>query len=57
MAKDPVCGMEVDENTAKITHYHKGKMYYFCGPGCKEAFKEDPEKFLSGGPVGMMGIK
>lgn len=57
MAKDPVCGMEVDENTAKITHYHKGKMYYFCAPGCKEAFKNDPEKFLKSGPSGMMGIE
>ncbi|NOZ76769.1 MAG: YHS domain-containing protein [Euryarchaeota archaeon] len=54
MAKDPVCGMEVDEKDAKNTHYHQGKMYFFCAPGCKEAFKKDPERFLKGGPVGMM---
>jgi hypothetical protein len=25
MAKDPVCGMEVDEKTAKITSNYRGK--------------------------------
>lgn len=52
MAKDPVCGMEVDEKTAVKTEY-KGKTYYFCAPGCKFMFEKDPEKYLKGGPVGM----
>jgi YHS domain-containing protein len=45
--------MEVDEKTAAASHYYKGKMYYFCAPGCKASFEKDPEKFLKGGPVGM----
>lgn len=41
MAKDPVCGMEVDEKKA-LTTQHMGKDYYFCGPGCKKAFEQNP---------------
>jgi YHS domain-containing protein len=48
MAIDPVCLMEVDEATAKWTSEYKGQMYYFCAPGCKASFDEDPEKYLSG---------
>ena len=46
MAIDPVCKMEVDEKTAKFTTEHKGKTYYFCAPGCKKAFEENPEEYL-----------
>ncbi len=45
MAKDPVCKMEVDENTAKYKTEHMGKTYYFCAPGCKAAFEKDPHKY------------
>jgi len=47
MAIDPVCGMEVDEQSAAATSEYKGKTYYFCAPGCKAAFDKDPEKYLS----------
>jgi YHS domain-containing protein len=30
MAADPVCGMEVDEATAKHTADYNGQTYYFC---------------------------
>ncbi len=46
MAKDPVCGMEVDEATAQWTSEHMGKTYYFCAPGCKKAFDETPMKYM-----------
>jgi Cu+-exporting ATPase len=45
-AKDPVCGMDVDEKKAAATYDYKGKTYYFCATGCKKAFSENPEKFL-----------
>lgn len=48
MAIDPVCKMTVDEKTAKITSEYNGKKYYFCAPGCKKAFDEDPVKYVSG---------
>ena len=53
MAEDPVCGMEVNELTAKHTHDHKGKTYYFCAPGCKFQFSKTPEKFLGGHRIHM----
>ncbi len=46
MAKDPVCGMTVDEKKAAATSEYKGKTYYFCAKGCKVAFDKDPEKYL-----------
>jgi len=46
MAKDPVCGMEVDEKKAAATSVHQGATYYFCAKGCKAAFDKSPEKFL-----------
>ena len=47
MAIDPICKMQVDEHTAKFKSEYKGKTYYFCAPGCKKAFDEDPEKYLT----------
>ncbi len=44
MAKDPICGMDVEESSAKWTSTYNGKTYYFCAPGCKKEFDEDPEK-------------
>ncbi|HHD15887.1 MAG TPA: YHS domain-containing protein [Euryarchaeota archaeon] len=46
MAKDPVCGMEVNEKDARWNWEYKGNMYYFCAPGCRHVFSKDPEKFL-----------
>lgn len=46
MAKDPVCNMDVDEKKAPATAEYKGKTYYFCAPGCKKAFLQNPEKYL-----------
>ncbi len=46
MAKDPVCGMIVDEKTAKYKTVHKGKTYYFCAPGCKKAFEDNPQRYI-----------
>ncbi|GAG71824.1 unnamed protein product [marine sediment metagenome] len=46
MAKDPVCKMEVNEKTAQYKSEYKGKKYFFCAPGCKKAFNENPEKYL-----------
>jgi YHS domain-containing protein len=45
MAKDPVCGMNVDEKKAAGTVSHKGKVYYFCSVNCKAQFEKAPEKY------------
>lgn len=45
MERDPVCGMDVDPRTTKLTSQHEGKTFYFCGPGCKKAFDADPHRY------------
>ena len=47
MARDRVCGMEVDEKAPAATSEYEGKTYYFCAPGCKKAFDADPEKYVA----------
>jgi YHS domain-containing protein len=47
MAKDLICGMQVDEESAAGTSEYKGETYYFCSPGCKAAFEKEPEKYVN----------
>ena len=46
MAKDPVCGMNVDEKTAAATVVHTGTTHYFCSAGCKAKFEKAPAQYL-----------
>ncbi len=46
VAKDPVCGMEVDEKKAEFKANYKGTAYYFCSAVCMRGFKRTPEKYL-----------
>ncbi len=46
MARDPVCGMNVDEKKAAGKSEYKGNTYYFCAVVCKKAFDSNPEKYL-----------
>src|ERR1043165_2830855 len=39
MAIDPICGMTVDEATAKWTSMIGGETFYFCSPSCKAKFE------------------
>lgn len=45
-AVDPVCGMEVVVDEAAETVEHEGTTYHFCGPGCADAFKADPGRYV-----------
>jgi YHS domain-containing protein len=45
MSTDPVCGMEVHENTAPAID-HDGKTYYFCSRACLGAFQDHPEMYV-----------
>ena len=47
MAKDPVCGMDVDPHTAKFRADHAGRTYYFCAAGCRTKFIANPLKYLN----------
>ncbi len=46
MAKDPVCGMDVNTEKAAATSVYQGTTYYFCAAGCKRAFDEKPTKYV-----------
>ena len=52
MAKDLVCGMEVDPKTVLAKSEYKGRTYYFCAPGCKAAFERNPEKYIKAAAEG-----
>jgi P-type Cu+ transporter len=43
--KDPVCGMEIDTESAAGSSDYSGKEYHFCSAGCKEKFDKDPASF------------
>ena len=51
MATDPVCGMQVDTQSAQWTAEHDGQTYYFCSKGCMLDFQEDPARYLDPGYV------
>ncbi len=44
-AKDPVCGMMVDEKRSAGTSAFQGKTYYFCSASCKSTFDKGPARF------------
>jgi YHS domain-containing protein/uncharacterized membrane protein YraQ (UPF0718 family) len=46
-AKDLVCGMQVRISDAPAEYELNGKTYYFCMPGCRDNFAENPNKFIS----------
>lgn len=52
MAIDPVCGMEVDEQTATLKSDYQGQTYYFCSAGCKRSFDKAPEQYIGKQPDG-----
>ena len=51
LLKDPVCGMNVTEQSPHRA-VHEGKTYYFCCGGCKTKFEAAPAKYLAPKPTG-----
>ncbi len=47
---DPVCGMKVAANPARM-HLHAGQNYYFCCTSCQQKFALDPAKYLQPKPA------
>jgi len=48
MARDPICGMEVDQSRAAAVLEYKGQKFYFCALSCYDAFERNPETYVSG---------
>jgi P-type Cu+ transporter len=47
MAKDPVCGMDVNREDSAGSYEYHGATYHFCSENCLHKFKSDPKKFLT----------
>jgi P-type Cu+ transporter len=43
---DPVCGMNVEPDTAAGKHEYNGQTFFFCSHYCMAKFKQAPENFL-----------
>ena len=50
LAKDPVCGMNVNPSTSRYHTAHGGKTYHFCCAGCLQKFTADPQKYVQAKP-------
>jgi YHS domain-containing protein len=46
MVEDPVCGMQINIDTAPAQVDYEGQVYYFCSEGCKREFEVNPEQFI-----------
>lgn len=49
MARDPICGMEVNPDEAIEDARYQGTTYYFCSAECAEKFESDPERYAGMG--------
>jgi len=49
MAKDIVCGMEIDPLSPYKSTYRE-ETFEFCSDGCKSKFDENPQKYVNGEP-------
>ncbi|MHB8173773.1 MAG: YHS domain-containing protein [Nitrospirota bacterium] len=45
MKNDPVCGMDVKEDTQYNT-LHGGKKMFFCSRDCQQKFIKNPDQYL-----------
>jgi len=45
-AQDPVCGMAVTAGSSRPVRY-EGTDYYFCCAGCRQAFEQDPDAYVT----------
>lgn len=54
--KDPVCGMEIDPQTAFASRQAKGQTFYFCSENCLKQFDASPEKYILAIPSATTGV-
>ena len=50
VAKDPVCGMDVDPAATSHHATHEGRDYHFCSDRCRTKFLDDPRHYASDAP-------
>jgi P-type Cu+ transporter len=45
MAKDVVCGREIDGQKAAVRREYRDRTYYFCSLNCLRRFEAEPEHY------------
>jgi Cu+-exporting ATPase len=45
LARDPVCGMDVEIARAAASTDYEARTYYFCSLQCKQDFERQPEMY------------
>lgn len=43
---DPVCGMQIDSDTAAATEHVRASTYYFCSASCRDKFRTAPDRYV-----------
>ncbi len=46
MTEDPVCGMEVDEQSPAATYEYDKRVFYFCSVECKDKFAKSAKAYV-----------
>ncbi len=54
--RDPVCGMEIEPQSAFAKREHMGQAFYFCSQSCVEKFDADPHRYAMAVPSATTGI-
>ncbi len=49
MPTDPVCAMDIQDTSRAEQVQHDGTTFYFCSPGCRNAFAAAPRKYVDPG--------
>ena len=44
--RDPVCGMEIEPQSAFAKREHMGQTFYFCSQSCVDQFDVDPHRYV-----------
>src|SRR6266540_529324 len=44
--RDPVCGMNIEPQSAFAKREHMGQTFYFCSQSCVDQFDKDPNRFM-----------
>ena len=50
LARDPVCGMSVEPDSAAGSHHYMGQTYFFCSLHCLQKFRSEPSSYLAPAP-------
>src|SRR5512145_3076926 len=45
--RDPVCGMEIEPQSAFATRKHMGQTFYFCSQSCVDQFDQDSHRYMT----------